>query len=127
MAISRSPDRGVSMQKEYRSDKLHVVPPQPPTEWDSDAYNRLSDPQWNWGTAVLKRIAVTGNEVLMDAGCGTGRVTAELVQLLPLGRVIAVDLSKNMLQQAAANLARFGDRVALVQADLAALPFCGAV
>jgi trans-aconitate 2-methyltransferase len=60
----------------------------------------------------------------MDAGCGTGRLTAGLLERLPQGRVLAVDLSQNMLAEARAHLVpRFGGQVEFVRADLAALPF----
>jgi trans-aconitate methyltransferase len=58
----------------------------------------------------------------LDAGCGTGRLTAHLLERLPSGRVIAVDASQNMLQLARQQLVpRFGGRVAFVHADLADL------
>jgi trans-aconitate 2-methyltransferase len=92
-------------------------------EWDSAAYNRLSDPQRAWGMKVLARLRLTGDETVMDAGCGTGRLTAELLEALPRGRVVAVDLSENMLEKAQENLVRYGERVAYVHADLGHLPF----
>lgn len=96
-------------------------------EWNSLAYQRLSNPQTAWGRRVLDRAPLRGYEMVLDAGCGTGRVTAELAQRVPRGQVIALDLSANMIQQARANLqSRFGERVAFVNADLVRLPF-GAV
>ena len=99
----------------------------PPTEWDAASYHRLSAPQFSWGRQVLDRLQLEGGETVMDAGCGTGRLTALLLERLPRGRVIAVDLSQNMLDEARARLnPRFGGRVEFVRADLAALPFDGA-
>jgi trans-aconitate 2-methyltransferase len=95
-------------------------------EWNSEAYHRLSNPQFGWGLKVVERVAalpVRGDERVMDAGCGTGRVTAELLKLLPRGRVVGVDLSANMLSQARESLARFGDQVQFANADLQQLPF----
>ena len=67
-----------------------------------------------------------GDETLMDAGCGTGRLTAELLQSLPRGRVVGVDLSVNMLAGARDYLASdFGGKFLLVAADLQDLPFEG--
>jgi trans-aconitate 2-methyltransferase len=55
----------------------------------------------------------------MDAGCGTGRLTAALLERLPQGRVIAVDQSAGMVETARSYLGpRFGDRVEVVQADI---------
>src|SRR5207237_6572203 len=68
-----------------------------------------------------------GDEMVLDAGCGTGRVTAELLNRLPRGRVVALDLSFNMLRDARKALAgRFGPHANFVHADLLALPFVGA-
>ena len=91
----------------------------PKVEWDSEAYDRISDPQYNWGRALLETIVLTGNETVLDAGCGTGRLAEELLARLPQGRVIAVDSSENMVRSAGERLARFGDRVELMCADLA--------
>lgn len=65
-----------------------------------------------------------GDEVVLDAGCGTGRLTADLLEALPHGRVVGIDLSQNMLGSAREHLtAQFGARVSLVAADLLHLPF----
>lgn len=97
-----------------------------PTEWDAASYHRLSAPQFSWGSQVLERLRLEGGETVMDAGCGTGRLTAGLLERLPRGRVVAVDLSQNMLAEARAHLTpRFGGQVEFLRADLAALPFDG--
>jgi len=57
-------------------------------EWNSSAYHRLSGPQVSWGKKVLSRLRLRGDEVVLDAGCGTGRLTAELLDALPGGRVV---------------------------------------
>jgi len=96
----------------------------PSTEWDAASYQRLSSPQFSWGSQVLEGLQLEGDETVMDAGCGTGRLTAMLLERLPRGRVVAVDLSRNMLDEACAHLApRFGRRAEYVHADLASLPF----
>jgi trans-aconitate 2-methyltransferase len=93
-------------------------------EWDATAYHHLSAPQVSWGKKVLSSLKLRGQELLMDAGCGTGRLTAELLQDLPEGRVVGVDLSQNMLAGAREHLrGQFGDRVCCVAADLQTLPF----
>jgi trans-aconitate 2-methyltransferase len=92
-------------------------------EWNSSVYHRLSDPQVSWGKKVLSRLKLRGDEVVLDAGCGTGRLTADLLEALPHGRVVGVDLSQNMLKSAHEHLAQFGSRVNLVACDLLHLPF----
>jgi trans-aconitate 2-methyltransferase len=71
-----------------------------------------------WGTDVLGRLPLRGDETVLDAGCGSGRVTERLCDRLPGGRVIALDASPSMLAAARDRLARFGDRVTFVAADL---------
>lgn len=93
-------------------------------EWNSSEYHRLSGPQVSWGKRVLARLQLRGDELLLDAGCGTGRLTAELLQALPNGRVVALDVSQNMLRSAREYLQpQFGRRAQVVAADLPDLPF----
>ena len=93
-------------------------------EWNAASYHKVANPHVDWGQAVLDRLPLTGNETVIDAGCGTGRLTALLLERLPHGRVIAVDQSANMLAEARASLApHFGDRVSYLQSDLLSLPF----
>ena len=93
-------------------------------EWDSSAYDRISAPQLSWGKKVVERLSVRGDETVLDAGCGTGKLTRELLQLLSSGHVVGLDVSQNMLRVARENLGKdFGERVEFVAADLLALPF----
>ena len=71
---------------------------------------------------VLARLQLRGDERVIDLGCGTGRVTELLLDRLPRGRVLALDLSSNMLGVARAHLQRCGGRVQFAQADATALP-----
>jgi len=92
-------------------------------EWNSAVYHRLSGPQVSWGKRVLARLELRGDEMVLDAGCGTGRLTAELLQALPDGHVVGIDLSQNMLRSAREHLAQFSGRFSLVACDLLHLPF----
>ena len=87
-------------------------------EWDAAAYDRVAAPQARWGARVVERLELAGDETVLDAGCGSGRVTERLAERLPLGRVVAVDGSAAMLTEARSRLARFGDRVSFVHTDL---------
>jgi trans-aconitate 2-methyltransferase len=89
-----------------------------PVEWDAESYERVSDPQYEWGLEVLDRLELAGDEYVMDAGCGSGRVTEKLLERLPRGRVIAVDASGSMIEKAREKL---GDQVEYLVADLAEL------
>jgi trans-aconitate 2-methyltransferase len=88
------------------------------TEWDAAAYHRLAKPQEEWARQVLKRLPLNGGETVLDAGCGSGGVTRLLLERLPAGRVVGVDGSQAMIDEARANLEPFADRVDLWVADL---------
>jgi trans-aconitate 2-methyltransferase len=87
-------------------------------EWDATSYERISDPMAGWGRAVLGRLELRGDETALDAGCGTGRVTRMLAERLPEGRVLAVDASAAMVEEAATRLADLGARVRVERVDL---------
>jgi trans-aconitate 2-methyltransferase len=90
------------------------------TDWDAATYDRVADPQEEWGLEVLSRLELRGDETVLDAGCGSGRVTRHLAERLPRGRVIGVDASPSMIERAREDLADHGDRVELRVADLGA-------
>lgn len=111
------------------------------TEWDAERYHRVSNPQLEWGRRVLRRLAPQPGERILDIGCGTGRLTAELVAALGQGTVVAVDRSEAMLREASAQAMespgphrlpdepdhdRRSVRACFVRADGAALPFVDA-
>jgi len=105
-----------------------VTQKQASREWNSEAYHRLSRPQFEWGLKVLDRLKLRGDETVADAGCGSGKVTAELLKRLPRGRVVALDLSGNMLQTAREHLKpRFDGRVFFIAADLHDIPLDSAL
>lgn len=110
-------------------------------EWDAERYHRVSNPQLEWGRRVLRRLAPQPGERILDIGCGTGRLTAELMAALGEGTVVAVDRSEAMLREASAQAAnppgphklpdghdggRSPVRVCFVRADGATLPFVDA-
>jgi trans-aconitate 2-methyltransferase len=85
------------------------------THWDAERYHRVSGPMEEMGLGVLHRLDLRGDETVLDAGCGSGRVTAHLVERLPRGRVIAVDLSEGMVAETRRTL---GGRADVRRADL---------
>jgi trans-aconitate methyltransferase len=90
-------------------------------EWNSSAYHQLSDPQFSWALKVINRLDgldLSTPEQILDAGCGTGRVTAELLRKFLHSQVLAVDASENMLGMARTTLQEFGERVTVEQHDL---------
>lgn len=89
-------------------------------EWDARSYHKVANPHVDWGRAVVDRVPLRGvpGEVVLDIGCGTGRLTALLLERWPSLQVIAVDQSANMIAEATANLeSRFGGRIRTRQAN----------
>ena len=87
-------------------------------DWDASTYDRVSAPQVEWSKAVLERLELRGDETVVDAGCGSGRVTELLLERLPKGRVIAVDSAPTMVAKAREVL---GGRAEVLLQDLAEL------
>jgi trans-aconitate 2-methyltransferase len=68
------------------------------TPWDARTYDHSSQPQQAWAAEVLSRLAgISQDATVLDVGCGTGRVTEVLQQLVPRGRVLAIDASGDMV------------------------------
>jgi trans-aconitate 2-methyltransferase len=68
-------------------------------DWDAGTYHRVSVPHEEWARSVLDRLPLRGDETVLDAGCGSGRVTGLLIERLPEGRVLAVDGSPSMVEK----------------------------
>jgi len=89
-----------------------------PGDWDAGTYDRIADPMTRWGVSVLDRLDLQGDDTVLDAGCGSGRVTEQLLERLPRGHVVALDAAPSMMAEARRRLARAGGRVSFAQADL---------
>jgi trans-aconitate 2-methyltransferase len=87
-------------------------------DWDASTYDRVSNPQVEMAEAVLDRLPLRGDETVLDAGCGSGRVTARLLERLPEGHVVAVDSAPSMVEHARASL---GGRATVICASLTEL------
>ena len=80
-------------------------------DWNAERYHQISSPQQAWGRRVLDRLALEGSERVLDLGCGTGRVTAEIAARVQRGGVAAVDRSAAMLDTAGPWLREHGYQV----------------
>lgn len=89
-------------------------------EWDGASYDRISGPMENLGRDVLARLELAGDETVLDAGCGSGRITEALIERLPRGNAIAVDQSPSMVDAARRRLGPGADVrvVDLLELDL---------
>jgi trans-aconitate methyltransferase len=93
------------------------------TDWNAARYHEISLPQQAWGRRVLERLPLEGSESVLDIGCGSGRLTAEIADRVPAGRVVGLDRSAPMVEKAAAWLRDRAPHAAVVLGDAAALPF----
>jgi len=109
---------GKHPQEPDRRDPASGCPDPSPSgarEWDGPSYDRISSPMERLGRDTLERLTLSGGETVLDAGCGSGRVTEALLERLPRGRVIAVDASESMVTEARR---RLSGRADVRQADL---------
>jgi trans-aconitate 2-methyltransferase len=87
-------------------------------DWDASTYDRVSAPQQRWAAEQLDRLELAGDEVVLDAGCGSGKITLELIRRVPDGTVYAVDAAPSMVRH---TLQAVGDRATALCQDLADL------
>lgn len=107
-------------------------------DWDAQRYHRLSDPQLVWGRQVLEKLSPQPGERILDLGCGSGRLTAELLERIGAGHVVGLDQSAAMLAEAVRyrrehppmtplhDAATAPSHLTFVRADGGALPFADA-
>lgn len=93
-------------------------------DWDAATYDRVSDIQMRWALEQLERLDLADDDVVLDAGCGSGRVTALLADRVPRGRVYGVDVAPSMAKHAQEAL---GDRATILCQDLVELELPEAV
>lgn len=65
--------------------------------WCGSYYKHNSKPQEQAALSVIKLIDFKGNESVLDIGCGDGKITARIAQLIPQGTVIGIDISESMI------------------------------
>jgi trans-aconitate 2-methyltransferase len=87
-------------------------------DWDATTYDRVSAPQQRWAAEQLDRLELGGDEIVLDAGCGSGKITAELARRVPRGTVYAVDAAPSMVAHTRQAL---GDRAIVSCQDLVQL------
>jgi trans-aconitate 2-methyltransferase len=66
--------------------------------WDAKDYAKNSQNQYQWAKELIPKLKLTGNETLLDIGCGDGKITAELAKFIPNGLVVGIDSSAQMIK-----------------------------
>jgi trans-aconitate 2-methyltransferase len=90
--------------------------------WDANTYDIVSNAQEEWAKFIIKQRKWSGNEVVLDAGCGSGRITKMLSQLIRDGKIYAVDNDPNMIKKATEILGRI-ENIHIIQSDLTDVHF----
>ena len=93
-------------------------------DWDASTYHRVSTSHVEWANILLDRLDLRGDETVLDAGCGSGKVTQMLLERVPRGHVLAVDQAPSMAEHARQAL---DGRATVLQADLTELELAEAV
>jgi trans-aconitate 2-methyltransferase len=71
--------------------------------WNPEDYARHSDAQLKWAQELRSRLNLQGDELLLDIGCGDGKITADFAKAIPWGQAIGIDSSLEMVNYAAKN------------------------
>jgi len=80
------------------------------THWNAEVYDRIGTPMRRWAQAVIDDLRLRGDETVLDAGCGSGSVTFDLLERLPRGRIYAVDSSPEMISKITQAIEQRGER-----------------
>ncbi len=67
------------------------------TEWNAPGYASVAGLQEAMAAEVLSLLDLKGTERVLDLGCGSGKVTAEIAVRVPQGTVVGVDSSADMI------------------------------
>ena len=98
--------------------------PSPAFTWNAADYHKSSPAQHQWAKELIAKLGLSGNERVLDIGCGDGKVTAEIARNLPGGTVTGVDSSPEMIQFARDHFPqREYPNLSFLQGDARALQF----
>jgi len=94
--------------------------------WDAERYQKSPADTQKWGRELVSKLNLKGGEHVLDIGCGDGRVTAEIAQLVPRGAAVGVDSSPEMIAVAQRTFPpqQFAN-LRFQQMDATRLEFCG--
>ena len=86
-------------------------------EWNSSLYDNKHDFVTEYGKGLLEFIPKNNEQTILDLGCGTGTLTAQLADLC--SKVVGVDSSQNMIDKAKKQF----ENIEFSVCDALALPF----
>lgn len=68
--------------------------------WRPEDYHDHSCAQSDAAIQLLQHLRLNGHEQILDVGCGDGKITAKIADLVPRGCVIGIDSSSEMVDYA---------------------------
>ncbi len=96
-------------------------------DWDAAQYAKHSSLQAAMAAETLALLEFRGDEHVLDVGCGDGRITAGIADLVPRGAVLGVDPSADMVAHASGLFGTDGSQarrnLRFEIADARALPY----
>ncbi len=72
-------------------------------KWNAKDYANNSSAQEQWADELIGKLGLAGHESGLDIGCGDGRITAKLADILVNGSMVGIDLSRSMIELAMSN------------------------
>lgn len=81
-------------------------------------YNHHSQQQWRVAFFGLQFIEFEGTEHILDIGCGSGKVTANMAGMLPYGSILGIDLSEGMIEFAQKTYQPFYQNLSFAKEDI---------
>lgn len=69
-------------------------------DWDAGEYDAVARVQERWGRELIARIEWSGEESVLDAGCGSGQLLPYLAEKIPHGRLTCLDRDGGMIEAA---------------------------
>ncbi len=103
-----------------------MVSPEPSTSftWNAADYSKNSPSQQLWARELIEKLEFSGNERVIDIGCGDGSVTAAIASRVPQGAVTGIDNSNEMIRFAKKQFpARFHPNLSFICMDARNLTF----
>jgi len=98
-------------------------------DWSARAYERIKkyspgDEQWFLGLPLARSLELVPAPLVLDVATGTARLPRAVLRQPPFeGRIIGLDLSREMLREAARRTAQFADRLTFIWQGASQLPF----
>ncbi len=66
--------------------------------WDPSYYSKNSSTQLKHAQELICQHTFSGNENILDIGCGDGKITSALSRYVPHGKILGIDKSEEMIR-----------------------------